>query len=67
MYIVRLKDLVDGREGIETFCRNASELSKLVCNLDSEKWDIEEIYKRDTVEDYMEFCKKTPGLETGNK
>ena len=66
MYIVYLHDKLDGRQDIRTLCKNLDELSKLAANIDTEKYDVDGVHKEDiTEENYLEFCKKTPGLEHG--
>ena len=49
-------------------CNSLRELGILINNLNEDDFDIIKIEGESKIEeDYMEFVKKTPGLEQGNK
>lgn len=64
MYLIYLIDTMDDKE-VQTKCKDLNELSKLLNNLDTDRYYLEGVQQENVVEDYTEFIKKTPGLETG--
>lgn len=66
MYLIYLIDTMDDKE-VQTKCKDLNELSKLLNNLDTDRYYLEGVQQENVVEDYTEFIKKTPGLETGAK
>lgn len=64
MYLIYLIDTVDEKE-IQTRCKDIDELGKFLRNLDTDKYFLEGVQQENIVDDYMEFCKKEPGLEYG--